>query len=226
MTPPLSPVIQTDTVRMVPTAYYKPPVLKPLTDTEEELEILSAFEGLTNQRLRAQLSGLSDLASRELLFNAYGQSYVNAAFSYTRPEGNRFNDTGRGAWYAAFDDLTAIEEVGYHRTRELKRINVFEDEAVYQVLLAAFVGDFHDVRGVDPATDFLGPDPDIAYRAGQAFARTLRQGQSRGIVYSSVRRPNGICLVAFQPHLVQNVRPGARWRLAWAGKPYFTATAI
>lgn len=211
---------------MVPTAYYKPPVLKPLTDTEEEVEILSAFEGLTNQRLRAELSGLSDLASRELLFNAYGQSYVNAAFSYTRPEGNRFNDASRGAWYAAFDDLTAIEEVGYHRTRELNRINVFEDEAVYQVLLAAFVGDFHDVRGYAPGTDFLGPDPEIAYRAGQALARTLREGQSRGIVYSSVRRPGGICLVAFQPHLVQNVRPGARWRLAWAGTPHFTASAM
>lgn len=226
MTPPLFAVNRTDTVRLIPTAYYKPPVLKPLIDTDEELELLAAFEGLTNQRLSAEASGLSDLESRELIFNAYGQTYINAAFSYTRPEGNRFNDAGRGAWYAAFEDLTAIEEVGYHRTRELTRIGVFQDEAIYQVLLAAFIGDFHDVRGYAPATDFLGTDPMSAYPAGQELARTLRDGKSRGIVYNSVRRANGVCLVAFQPHLVQNVRPGARWKLTWSGSPQFTATAV
>lgn len=210
---------------MVPTAYFKPPVLRPLIDTVDELEILSAFEGLTNQRLRAEHAGLSDLEARELLFKAFGQTYINAAFSYTRPEGNRFNDANRGAWYAAFDDLTAIEEIGYHRTRELQRINVFQDEAVYQTLLAAFVGDFHDVRGFDRATDFLGPDPALAYPAGQALARALREGQSRGMVYPSARRAGGTCLVAFHPHLVQNVRPGAKWRLVWAGSPHFTAIA-
>ncbi len=225
MTPPLCAVHQTDTVRLLPSAYYKPPVLKPLIDTDEELAILSAFEGLTNQRLRAENAGLSDLEARELMFNAFGQTYVNAAFAYTRPEGNRFNDAGRGAWYCAFDDLTAIEEIGYHRTRELERIKTFKDEAVYQVLLAAFIGDFHDVRGMDGAADFLGRDPATAYRAGQALARSLRAQQSRGIVYPSVRRPPGTCLVAFQPHLVQNVRPGARWRLTWAGSARFTATA-
>ncbi|MBX3428639.1 MAG: RES family NAD+ phosphorylase [Hyphomonadaceae bacterium] len=224
--PPLFAVHQTDTVRLIPTAYYKPPVLKPLVDTDEEFEILAAFEGLTNQRLSAEAAGLSDLESRELIFNAFGQTYINAAFSYTRPEGNRFNDAGRGAWYAAFEDLTAIEEVGYHRTRELTRIGVFEDEAIYQVLLAAFIGDFHDVRGFDPATDFLGAEPSTAYPAGQALAQTLRGDRSRGIVYSSVRRPKGTCLVAFQPHLVQNVRPGAKWKLTWSGKPQFTATAV
>jgi RES domain-containing protein len=223
---PLCPVHQTDTVRLVPTAYYKPPVLKPLIDTEEELEILSAFEGLTNQRLLVEASGLGDLEARELLFYAYGQTYVNAAFSYTRPEGNRFNDAARGAWYCAYDDLTAIEEVAYHRTRELERIQVFQDMAEYQVLLAAFIGEFHDVRGFDKSTDFLGPDPMIAYRAGQKLAQSLRREQSRGIVYPSVRKVGGICLVAFQPHLVQNVRPGARWQLSWSGSAQFTARAV
>ncbi len=223
---PLCAVHQTDTVRLVPTAYYKPPVLKPLIDTEEELEILAAFEGLTNQRLEAESKGLSDLESRELMFKAFGQSWINAAFAYTRPEGNRFNDAGRGAWYCAFDDLTAIEEVAYHRTRELERIRVFEDEAEYQVLLAAFIGDFHDVRGFDKSVDFLGPDPTIAYHAGQKLAQSLRGQQSRGIVYPSVRKAGGICLVAFQPHLVQNVRPSARWRLSWSGSAQFTASAV
>jgi hypothetical protein len=225
--PPLADINRTDTVRLIPTAYFKPPVLRPLVDTDEEAEILAGIEGLTSRRLKAEASGLSDLDAREMLFNAWGKTYVNAAFAYTRPEGNRFNGPQRGAWYCAFEDLTAIEEVGFHRTRELTRIGVFEDEAVYQSLLAGFIGDFHDLRktGRGVHADVLGADPALAYPAGQALAAALRADGSRGVVYSSVRRKAGTCLAAFQPSLVQNVRPGAKWTLLWEGGPRFTAKA-
>lgn len=225
---PLADISRTDTVRLVPTAYYKPPVLRPLVDTVEEEEILAQIEGMTSRRLKAETTGLSDLDARELLFNAWGVTYVNAAFAYTRPEGNRFNGPARGAWYCAFEDLTAIEEVGFHRTRELKRIGVFEDEAVYQVLLAGFMGGFHDLRDVKPRSRFAGAllaDPAAGYPAGQALAAELRASGSRGVVYPSVRRKGGTCLAAFQPALVQNVRPGAKWTLSWSGEEKFTAKA-
>lgn len=225
MTPPLTTICQQATVRLVPTAYYKPPVLAPLVDDEEELAILAEIEGLTNRRLRAQSTGLPGLDPRELAFNVWGQSYINAAFAYTRTGGNRFNDASRGAWYCAFDDLTAIEEVAFHKTRELKAIGVFEEETVYQSLLAGFVGDFHDLRGSEDKPPCLGEDPETAYPEGQAFAARLREGGSRGIIYPSVRQTGGTCLVAFHPHLVQNVRPGARWRLIWDGSADYTAAA-
>jgi len=50
-------------------------------------------------------------------------------------------------------------------------------------------------------------------------------GVSRGVVYPSVRKRGGACLAAFQPALVQNVRPGAKWTLKWQGEPAFTAKA-
>lgn len=225
MTPPLAPVAEQATIRLIPTAYYKPPVLRPLVDDDEDFKILALIEGLTNRRLKAETSGLPGLDARELVFKAWGQTHINAAFAYTRAEGNRFNDGNRGAWYCAFDDLTAIAEVGYHHTRELIRINTFEDEAVYQGLLAGFLGDFHDLRGATAPLACLGADPEAAYPAGQALARSLQeQEQSRGIVYPSVRKPGGVCLVAFHPHLVQNVRPAARWKLVWNGTPQFTVT--
>ena len=225
---PTAEINRTDTVRLVPTAYFKPPVLRPLVDSDEEEAILAQIEGMTSRRLKAEATGLSDLDARELLFNAWGTTFVNAAFAYTRPEGNRFNGPARGAWYCAFEDLTAIEEVGFHRTRELTRIGVYEDEAVYQVLLAGFMGEFHDLRDVTPRSKHgavLHADPAVAYPAGQVLAAELRKGGSRGVVYPSARRSGGTCLVAFQPALVQNVRPGAKWTLTWAGGPGFTATA-
>lgn len=216
---------QPATVRLVPTAYYKPPVLRALADDDEEFALLAALEGLTSQRVRAQMNGMPGLDSRELAFNVWGQASINAAFTYTRPEGNRFNDAHRGAWYAAFDDLTAIAEVAYHRTRELERANFWEDEVVYQVLLADFIGWFHDLRDAPADTDCLHPDPQIGYPAGQALAERVREQNGQGIVYPSVRRQGGVCLAAFRPHVVQNVRPGARWRLIWKGSPRYTIAA-
>ncbi|MDA4844905.1 RES family NAD+ phosphorylase [Hoeflea poritis] len=225
MTPPQTTICQQATIRLVPTAYYKPPVLAPLVDGDEELAILAEIEGLTNRRLKAQSTGLPALDPRELAFNVWGQSYINAAFAYTRAGGNRFNDESRGAWYCAFEDLTAIEEVAFHKTRELAAIGVFEEQTVYQSLLAAFIGDFHDMREVEGNPACLGKDPHTAYPEGQAFAAALRKDGARGVIYPSARRKGGTCLVAFHPHLVQNVRPGARWKLIWDGSPDYTAVA-
>lgn len=211
-------------MRLVSTAYFKPPVLRPLVDTPEEFELLAEIEGLTNRRLKAETVGAGSLDPRETIFRAWGRTYINAAFAYTRAEGNRFNSGDRGAWYCALDELTAIAEVGFHRTRELTRIGRFEDEAVYQSLLAGFIGDFHDLRERGGELECLGSDPAIAYPAGQALARALREEGSRGLIYPSARRNGGICLVAFEPHSVQNVRPGARWKLVWNGIPRYTVT--
>ncbi|MBF9052590.1 RES domain-containing protein [Roseobacter sp. HKCCD9010] len=219
MIPPKSPVNEQATVRLVPSGYAKPPVLSPLADSHKEEDLLASLEGLTGGRLVAEREGLPNLNPRELTYQIWGYTHINAAFAYTRDEGNRFNDKTRGAWYCAFEDLTALEEVAYHRTRELKRINVFDDEVQYQSLLASFVGDFHDVRGINPEPDYLGEGPKHAYPKGQLLASQLRAEDSLGIIYPSVRHPGGTCLVAFHPHSVQNVRFGARWKFTWNGIP-------
>ncbi|HLT27044.1 MAG TPA: RES family NAD+ phosphorylase, partial [Zeimonas sp.] len=40
---------------------------------------------------------------------------------------------------------------------------------------------------------------------------------SIGIVYPSVRRPEGTNLACFRPAVVGNVRRGEGWRLTWSG---------
>jgi simple sugar transport system permease protein len=92
------------------------------------------------------------------------------------------------------------------------------------VLLAGFIGDYHDLRGVGGDLACLDPDPAVGYPAGQALAGELRADGARGLIYPSARRPGGTCLVAFEPHCVQNVRPGARWKLMWSGTPDYTVT--
>lgn len=213
-------LVQKDTVRLISTGRLKESVLLPLTANHGAFEELASLESVTNGRLQAQDAGMAELDPRELVFGRPGFTFINAAFTHTRPGGNRFNDERRGAWYCAFEVETALAEVGYHLTRELEAINRFETSVDYAELFADFLGRFFDMRDVgDAAEAALGADPHTAYPAGQGLANRLRKDAGfDGIVYPSARRPDGTCLVAFRPDLVQNLRQGGIWRLEWQGQ--------
>lgn len=227
----ITPLNDRALVRLISETHHKPPVLRGLVDTDAEAAVLAELEGETSARLIAEREGSPALDRRELAFarrshdlKLYGQSHINAAFTYTRATGNRFNTGARGAWYCAWDMLTSAQEVGYHRTRELGYVGRYEHEARYVELLADFIGDFPDLRG--QAHTALDPDPARGYPAGQALAAELRAEGHRGLIYPSVRHPGGRCFVAFDPGIIQNVRPGASWRLAWRGGPEFSVEGV
>ena len=226
--PPRADISQRDTIRLISTGRLKEPVLMPLARNHGDLEDLAELEGVTSGRLRAQEGGLPDLDPRELVFGRPGYTFINAAFAYTRPGGNRFNDDARGAWYCAFDAETALAEVSFHLTRELAAIERFENATDYAELVGDFVGQFHDLRGAEFAKNpVLDPETAVAYPAGQELAGRLRREEAAiGLVYPSVRHAGGTCLAAFYPDLVQNLRQGGIWRLEWQGSPDPTITRL
>lgn len=209
------------TVRLISTAYIVEPALAPLCDNDEELAILEALEGLSSARLApARMPAGVDPA--ELLTPAagFGHTYVNAAFCYVKPGGNRFNDGTRGAWYAGIGDgatQTAQAEVLFHLTRELDNVGIYDNVTAYRELLAGIIGPFHDLRGMADAPA-LSPDIAIAYPAGQRLARKVLAEGGNGVVYPSTRRAGGTCLAAFRPHLIQNVRHGDVITFTWTGR--------
>jgi hypothetical protein len=217
--PPRTEIAQKNTIRLISTGRLKQPVLLALAANHGALEDLAELEGATSGRLMAQKGGLFDLDPRELVFGAPGHTFINAAFTYTRPGGSRFNGEERGAWYCGFAVETSLAEVSYHLTRELEAVNRFDNVTDYAELIADFIGAFHDLRGgkfKDSAC--LGTDIAAAYPAGQALAgRLRREDQGIGILYPSVRDKGGTCLAAFHPGLVQNLRQGGVWRLEWTG---------
>ena len=221
MRQPTVNIAQSNTTRLISSGRLKEPVLLTLAATQEALNDLAALESVTNSRLRAQQSGLNELDASELVFGRPGHTFINAAFTHTRAGGNRFNGPDRGAWYCAFELETAIDEVAYHLTQELAAIERFENITDYAELIADFIGPFHDLRPSGPTRmACLNGDPAVGYPAGQSLARELRTTtNSNGIIYPSIRRSGGTCLVAFHPSLVQNIRQGAIWRLEWQGKP-------
>lgn len=219
-------------VRLVPATHHKPPALRGLVDTDEEMEILAEIEGLTSARLVAEQGKNPYLDPRELAWyrrerdlRIYGETHVNAAFTYTRAGGNRFNAHDRGAWYCAWESKVSVAEVAWHRTRELGFTGSYHDNAQYVELLADFIGTFDDMTDT-PTHLALQADPALGYPEGQHLAESLRRSGSRGLIYPSVRAPRGNCLVCFDPRAIQNVRPGASWDLTWDGAPEYTVTAV
>src|SRR5262249_21392066 len=212
-------IAQDRTIRLVATARLRDPVLRALVD-EADLTALEQIEGATSGRLRAQATGAERLDRRELVYGVAHAHFINAAFAYFMPRSlNRFSDPDRGAWYAALVLETCVAEVAFHMERELANIADFNATVDYAELYASFIGDFVDLREARPRPDFLDPDPDKSYAAGNAFADAVRAAGQYGIVYPSARHSGGTCLVALVPHAVQSVAQGAVICLAWTGKP-------
>jgi RES domain-containing protein len=216
--PQLSNLRQFDTCRLIPSRFadVEDSVLAPLADSDEVLRDLFELDNATNERLRGEYGGLPGIGVDELVFGVPNFRIINAAYTYPRPEGSRFNDGERGAWYCAFEIDTALAEITFHKTVEYAEIDRFDDSVAYQCLLADFTSTFHDLRGVEAFDTALDP---ASYIASQQLAAELLEGGSMGIIYPSVRRAGGTNLACFRPALVGNVRKGQAFRLTWAGSP-------
>ena len=191
-------------------AHKKSPALSQLVDDANELSFRKRIRELINDLSRTKHTELSEPGAHEPT-HGINAEIINTTFSLSRRGGGgRFNDGARGAWYCAFECQTTIEEVAYHRTCIMDRTGVYEDEVVYHELLAEFAGSFHDARGLPRDKGILGNEPNDAYPLGQKLTRELIVEGGRGIIYPSVRRQKGTCLVAFHPQMVQNLRFGKR----------------
>jgi len=216
--PRLTALRRFDTCRLIPSRFadLEDSVLGPLADDDGMLRDLFDLDNATNDRLRGESGLLPGIGVDELVFGVPNFRIINAAYTYARPEGSRFNDGERGAWYCAFEIETALAEVTFHKTVEYQEIGRFDDSVNYQALLADFSATFHDLRGADAWEACLDPE---TYVGSQALAADLLDAGSMGVIYPSVRRPGGTNLACFRPALVGNVRKGHAYRLTWAGSP-------
>ncbi|NHZ64519.1 RES family NAD+ phosphorylase [Massilia genomosp. 1] len=216
--PKLTTLRQFDTCRLIPSRFadVEDSVLGPLAEDADVLRDLFDIDNATNERLRGEYGSLPGIGVDELVFGVPNFRIINAAYTYPRPEGSRFNDGERGAWYCAFEAETALAEITFHKTVEYQEIGRFDDSVTYQALIADFTSTFHDIRGVDAFVNYLDP---TSYIASQTLATQLLDSGSMGVIYPSVRRPAGTCLACFRPALVGNVRKGQVYRLTWSGSP-------
>lgn len=210
---------QYDLHRLIPSRFAEDEdsVLTPIADNADHLKDLFDLDNATNQRLLAESDRLPGIGVDELVFGIPNFRVINAAFAYPRPEGSRFNGPDRGAWYCSFELDTALAEVVFHKTVEYAEINYFQDSVTYQLYLADFSCEFHDIRQWDAREQYLDPD---SYQHSQLLAEQLLEDGSLGIIYPSVRQAGGSNLACFRPALVGDVRKTDRFKLSWSGSEH------
>jgi len=223
--PPLTTLRQFDTCRLLPSRFAdtEDSVLAPLADTDQDLHDLFELDNASNARLRAQHGAAAGITTDELVFGVPHFRIINAAYTYPRPEGSRFNNGQRGAWYCAFDSQTALAEISFHKAVEYAEIGRYDDSVQYQTMLADFTASFYDLRASEQFAACLQPD---SYIASQTLAEQLLDSGALGVIYPSVRHAGGTNLACFRPALVGNVRKGASYRLTWQGSPVPTIETV
>jgi RES domain-containing protein len=214
--PPFTALRQLDTVRLIPSRYSIPDdsVLTRIAPDDATLAVIFDLDNATNDRLLAEANLLPGIGIDELVFGVPYYRIINAAFSHAHPLGSRFNGPDRGAWYAGVSIDTSLAEVIFHKTVALAEVNWFHDDINYDAYLADLASDFHDIRDQPDYKTCLNPD---SYVASQALAERLLHAGSAGIIYPSVRHPEGTCIACFRPAIVAHVRKHQRLRLIWSG---------
>jgi hypothetical protein len=215
--PPTILVRQNDTHRLIPSKYGEggDSVLARIADDDAHLKDIFDLDNATNDRLLAENNLLPGIGIHELVFGVPYFRIVNTAFCHAHPLGSRFNGPDRGAWYAGFEIETSQAEVAYHKSIELAEVDWFNEEVTYDDHLADFSAEFHDIRDAQEFIECLAAD---SYLPSQDLAQQLLDAASLGLIYPSVRYPQGTCVACFRPALVMNVRKGTTYRFTWKGR--------
>jgi hypothetical protein len=216
-----------DTHRLIPSKHAGTSVLETLSLPPSVLAEVSELDAATNERKLAEQGRALSIGPGELLLGVPEAQVINASFCHPSPDGSRFNDNRRGAWYAGLELETALAEVAFHKRRFLEDARfTAPSNFEYQDFLADFSGEYSELDDIDREA-CLQPEPvPQCYRPGQALANTLLYSGSNGVVYPSVRNAGGTCIACFRPALVfhprrasryiLSVHPGAPWNPAHA----------
>lgn len=181
----------------------------------EDLDVVFAIEALTNPRVRQELGQLSLVPPADRVAGP-GSTLIMAAFTHLNPLGSRFSDGTWGVYYAADTLETAVAEVSHHRGAFLARTAEEAIDIDLRWIQADLMDRLHDLRGQG------GELPEIydpyRYGASQDLGRAMRALGSQGLVYDSVRRPQGQCVAVFKPKALSNARAAGHIGMHWDGR--------
>jgi len=212
MVPPLEIPAWDNAFRIISSSFPPITLFEDILDPSE-LQMAYALESLTNDRL-AEQAGVISRVSPEDCVSGPGSTPVMAAFTHIGRV-SRFTDGTFGIYYAANSQAAAIAETSFHQARFLAATNEPDVELTMRTYVNKVVKPMHDIRSGFPHLHH--PDPAL-YGVAQAFAKTLREAKSWGILYNSVRAAGHECIAAFRPTAVSIPVQGKHIRYVWDAK--------
>jgi len=162
-------------------------------------DLIASAEAKTNPRVRDQIGDLS-LVPAARRVSGPTASLVMAPFTHaSRDRPGRFSDGSYGVWYCGDRFEVALAETAHHFARFMASTRESPADAQYRELTASVFGDLHDLRG-GGFDDCLAPDD---WHAGQRLGASLWRAGGDGLVYPSVRWPDGQAAALFWPDRVR-----------------------
>jgi RES domain len=165
-------------------------------ESEDELAIVAAIQGLTKDRIRQGLGRIHLVPEVDRLFG-HGTTPVMAAFCYVSPVPTRFTDGSFGVYYAASLLEGAVAEVSHHLVRLMAATQEPQSLLTLRCYTAAIARPV-----VDLCAQAWVHTPN-AYGDTQALAARLRQEGAWGLLHQSVRHAGSQCVVVLRPRAVQ-----------------------
>ncbi len=192
-----------------------PPVsLFDWASSPEELEQIALLEGLTNERIQAELGSLNHVAKNDWILGP-GATPLMAAFTHIG-HSSRFSDGSFGVYYAANSLDAAIKETVYHRERFYSASKEPMCSLSMREYSTKILKPLVDIRP-EQFIDLLHPEPDL-YERSQVFGKKIREEDNWGLLYPSVRDNQSLCVAVFRPPALTIPVQGAHLRYIWNGQ--------
>jgi hypothetical protein len=172
--------------------------------------LIQAAEMKTNPRL-AQSIGSLDLVPPNRRVGGHNASYLMAPFTHAstdRP--TRFSDGSFGVLYAGNLFEVALAETVFHHGRFMAATREPAGwTSQFREIVLTVEARLHDLRSME-----LDPSN---YAEAQSLGAKLRLAGSDGVVYRSVRWPQGECVGVFYPDCAKNPVQGRHLDYHWDG---------
>jgi RES domain-containing protein len=199
--------------RLIPSKF--PPVsLFDWASSAEELEQIALLEGLTNERIQAEI-GRINLIDKEDWVGGPGSTPLMAAFTHIGYE-SRFSDGSFGIYYAASSLETAIKETRFHR----ERFYCASKEKACSISMREYISKVKkpllDITN-NSYMELYNPDP-AYYSKSQEFGKKIHSDKGWGLLYPSIRNPKGLCLAVFRAPALTIPTQGCHLKYIWDGQ--------
>ncbi|MBB4660272.1 hypothetical protein GGQ59_002822 [Parvularcula dongshanensis] len=212
-TPSVARVGWTTAHRIVRSLYPPIALFEDIADPAD-WEALARAEAATNPRVNETIGRL-DAVPPERRVSGEGASFVMAPFTHVstdRP--SRFTNGTYGVYYAGDRIEVALFETIHHHEQFMRRTEEAPGwTSQFRELVGSLEANLHDLRG-SGFKDCLEPDD---YGVAQGLARRLRAEGSDGLVYPSVRYPDGEAVAAFWPDVVGLPVQARHYAYHWDG---------
>ncbi len=204
--------------RIIASRYPPIALFERVSDNPAVWDVLIELEQATNPRVRDELGEIA-LVPPERRVTGPNASWVMAPFTHINKNGSRFSDGSYGVYYAARTLQTAIKETGYHFARFAADSSDPPRREDMRVLLGAVDARLHDVARLGEGLRRRILDAE-SYAHSRPFAAELRDNDSDGLVYPSVRDEGGSCIAAFWPDVAGVPMQERHLQYEWDGKRF------